>query len=122
MGKEALARIKINNKLEKAGWRFFATKEGPANISLELKTKMEINNANDLENIDENYTNSRMGFADYILKDEYNRPLVVLEAKRSKINPLSAKEQARDYAISLGAKYIILSNKCFSIINFFSYS
>ncbi len=110
MGKEALSRIKINNKLEKAGWRFFATKEGPANISLELKTKMEINNVNDLENIDESYTNSRMGFADYILKDEYNRPLVVLEAKRSKINPLSAKEQAREYAESLGAKYIILSN------------
>lgn len=109
-GKEALARIKINNKLEKAGWRFFATKEGPANISLELKTKIEIKNPNDLNNIDESYTNSRMGFADYILKDEYNRPLLVLEAKRSKINPLSAKEQAREYAESLGAKYIILSN------------
>lgn len=110
MGKEALARIKINKKLEDAGWRFFPSEKGNANISLELKTKIESINASDLDNIDENYTNERNGFADYILKDEYGKPLLVLEAKRSKIHPLTAKEQARDYAESLGARYIILSN------------
>jgi len=31
---EAIARIKINKMLEKAGWRFFDSPEGPANIIL----------------------------------------------------------------------------------------
>jgi type I restriction enzyme R subunit len=35
MPKEALARIKINRLLEEAGWRFFYTSEGKANIVLE---------------------------------------------------------------------------------------
>lgn len=110
MSKEALARIKINNKLIESGWRFFATAEGNANISLELHTKIDNPTKEDLENIDENFKNKRDGFADYILKDEYGKPLVVLEAKKQKINPLSAKEQAREYAESLGARYVILSN------------
>jgi len=108
--KEAYARILINKKLEDAGWRSITTKDGIANVDLETKAKIEIKSKADLDEIDENYTNSRMGFADYILKDEYGKPLVVLEAKRDKINPLSAKEQARDYAESLGARYVILSN------------
>lgn len=33
--KEAKARIKINKLLEEAGWRFFDTKEGKANVLLE---------------------------------------------------------------------------------------
>lgn len=110
MGKEALSRVKIDEKLKAAGWRFFPDQNGNANVSLELKTKLDVITKNDLENIDENYTNARNGFADYILKDEYGKPLVVLEAKRTKIHPLSAKEQARDYAESLGARYVILSN------------
>ncbi len=35
---EAMARIKINQMLEKAGWRFSNTPEGRANILLEGKT------------------------------------------------------------------------------------
>jgi type I restriction enzyme R subunit len=35
--KEASARIKINQLLEKSGWRFFATDKGKANIELEGK-------------------------------------------------------------------------------------
>jgi len=33
--KEANARIKINNLLETAGWRFFSTGDAPATIQLE---------------------------------------------------------------------------------------
>jgi len=33
--KEAHARIKINNYLEEAGWRFFDSPEGKSNILLE---------------------------------------------------------------------------------------
>ena len=38
--KEAKARIKINKLLEAAGWRFFDTNEGPANIQLEANVKI----------------------------------------------------------------------------------
>jgi hypothetical protein len=37
---EARARIKINQLLEKAGWRFFGDAHGPANIQLEAGTKI----------------------------------------------------------------------------------
>jgi len=40
MSKEAKARIKINKLLEEAGWRFFDSKEGKANIVQENKTKL----------------------------------------------------------------------------------
>ena len=39
MNKEAKARIKINKLLE-AGWRFLDSEDGPANIQLELHTKI----------------------------------------------------------------------------------
>jgi len=37
-------------------------------------------------------------------------PFIVLEAKSEKNNPLSAKEQARSYAVSQNCRFIILSN------------
>jgi type I restriction enzyme R subunit len=38
--KEAKARIKINKLLEEAGWRFFDTEKGKANILLENNVKI----------------------------------------------------------------------------------
>ena len=38
--KEATARIKINHLLEGAGWRFFDSKDGPANVVLEPNVKI----------------------------------------------------------------------------------
>ena len=40
MPTEAHYRIKINKLLEKAGWRFFDTEDGPANILLEGYTRI----------------------------------------------------------------------------------
>ena len=37
---EATARIKINKLLEEAGWRFFDSEEGKANILLENHVKI----------------------------------------------------------------------------------
>jgi len=39
MQKEAKARIKINELLKNAGWRFFDDKNGKANIVLENNTE-----------------------------------------------------------------------------------
>src|SRR5208282_1468835 len=50
------------------------------------------------------------GRADYLLKNSRTRPLCVVETKRFSIDPYSAKTQTKEYAISLDAPFIILSN------------
>ena len=103
--KEALARISINKLLEDAGWRFFPTEKGIANIQLEPNVKIK---QEDLDGIELKKTKN--GFVDYLLLDENGFPFVVVEAKKDAIHPLDAKEQARKYANSLRCKYIILTN------------
>lgn len=104
---EAHARIKINDLLKNSGWRFEDTSEGPANIQLEAGVKFA-----DLDKDLENATTSdgRRGSIDFLLLDKDKKPLVVVEAKRESIDPLSAKEQARNYARNKEARFIILSN------------
>ena len=105
VNKEALARIKINQLLIDAGWRFFDNEKGKSNIQLEPNTKIT------KETIDDLIQNgTKNGFVDYLLLDEQNFPLVVVEAKKEEKHPLEAKEQARKYANSLRCKYIILTN------------
>lgn len=50
------------------------------------------------------------GRADYLLKDSRTRPLAVVEAKRFSVDPYSAKQRAKEYAESLGAPFVVLSN------------
>ena len=107
MSKEAQARIKINKRLEESGWRFVADKNGPANIQLEAGVKFE-DLGDDFENAQTH--DKRRGAIDFLLLDKDGRPLVVVEAKKESIEPLSAKEQARNYARNVGARFIILSN------------
>jgi type I restriction enzyme R subunit len=105
--KEAKSRIKINKLLEESGWRFFDSEVGFANICVEPNVKLT---QKDIDEFGEDFEKTRNGFVDYLLLDEKNNPLIVLEAKKEGINPLFAKEQARKYANSLRAKYVILSN------------
>lgn len=100
--KEAKARLKINMLLSDAGWRLFDDENGPANVDVENKVEME--------NPGDDFENTRRGFVDYLLLDSNQKPIAILEAKRESIPPLSAKEQARDYANSLHVRYVILSN------------
>lgn len=102
LDKEAKARIKINKLLEEAGWRFFDDEQGKANILLESSVKMD--------ELGDDFEKSKTGFIDFLLLDENQNPLLVLEAKKSALSPLVGKEQARKYAISKRVKYIILSN------------
>lgn len=104
---EAQARIKINRYLETAGWRFEETTDGPANIELESGVKFS-ELGDDLENAVSR--SGTRGAIDFLLLDKDKRPLVVVEAKKESIDPLSAKEQARNYARNIGARFIILSN------------
>lgn len=107
MQKEAKARIKINDLLQKAGWRFFDNEKGPANIVLELNTKLTKKTIDDLGNDFEKLKN---GFIDFLLLDKEGFPYVVLEAKSEDKAPLDGKEQARKYAQSQNVRFIILSN------------
>lgn len=105
--KEAKARIKINKLLEDSGWRFEDSEKGKANIQLEAGVKF-----NELDENLENAVTSdgRRGAIDFLLLDKDGRALVVVEAKKESIDPLSAKEQARNYARNTGARFVILSN------------
>jgi len=105
--KEASARIKINKFLEDSGWRFYDSEQGKANIRLEAGVKF-----NELDENLENAVTSdgRRGAIDFLLLDKDGRALVVVEAKKTSIDPLSAKEQARNYARNIGARFVILSN------------
>lgn len=105
--KEAAARIKINRMLEVAGWRFFDDENGPANIVLEPNVKIA---KADLESLGEDLERTKNGFIDFLLLDKSGKPLIVLEAKSETKNPLTGKEQARKYARSQNARFVILSN------------
>ncbi|MBU0620150.1 type I restriction enzyme HsdR N-terminal domain-containing protein, partial [Patescibacteria group bacterium] len=114
--KEAKARIKINKLLEQAGWRFFdlpasdaqaGNEKGQANISLEPNVKLT---QKDIDAFGEDFESTKNGFIDFLLLDEKGFPLVILEAKKEDKNPLDGKEQARKYAHTENARFVILSN------------
>jgi type I restriction enzyme, R subunit len=86
MSTEADARMLIDKLLEQAGW------------SITNKAQVSTEEA------------AADGRADYLLKDTRSRPLAVLEAKRFAIDPYTAKEQAKAYALTLKAPFVILSN------------
>jgi type I restriction enzyme R subunit len=95
MPTEADSRIVIDRKLREAGWNIedanqVATEEPAAD-----------------------------GRADYLLLDSRGRPLAVNEAKRFSKDPTTAKIQAEEYARSLKAPFIFLSNG--EVIYFWDY-
>ena len=104
---EATARIKINQLLEAAGWRFFADANGPANIRLEPGVDLK---PAELEGLGADFEQAGRGFVDFLLLDDRGFPLLALEAKSEDKEPLVGKEQARTYARSLNCRFVILSN------------
>jgi len=50
------------------------------------------------------------GRADYVLMDQRGRPLAIIEAKRTAIEPYAAKQQALPYAKKIEAPFIFLTN------------
>jgi type I restriction enzyme R subunit len=107
MSKEAKARIKINKLLEEAGWRFFDSDKGPANITLETNVKIT---KSSLDEFGDDFEKTSKGFVDFLLLEENKFPIVVLEAKSESKDPLDGKEQARKYAKGLTVRFVILSN------------
>lgn len=104
---EAHARIRINQLLTEGGWRFFDNEEGKANILLENHVKIS---QKEIDAWGNDYEKVKSGSLDFLLVDSNNNPICVLEAKKESLHPLVAKEQARKYANTVGAQFIILSN------------
>lgn len=113
MKNEAHARIKINQLLQEAGWRFFDDENGKANILLENQVKIT---QKEFDAWGNDYEKTKNGSLDFLLVDSNNKPICVLEAKKESLHPLVAKEQARKYAKTVGAQHVILSN---GIVHYF---
>jgi type I restriction enzyme, R subunit len=106
--KEATARIRINQLLAQAGWRFFAENGKPANIALEANVTLVRSEIDDLGN---DFESEGKGYIDFLLLDDRGKPLVVLEAKSETKHPLDGKEQARAYAKGKAqCRFVLLSN------------
>jgi len=111
---ETDARILIDDLLRKAGW-------DPADKS-QVLTEVPIHDvswmvaeppspygpsSNDATSESDKTSIRR---ADYILLDRRGRSLAVIEAKRSAIEPYTAKQQTLPYAEKIGAPFIFLTN------------
>lgn len=83
---EAFSRILIDKALEASGWDLLNSKQ----VRFEY--------------------HAQGGRADYLLLSPIGTVLGVLEAKREDRDPYDAKEQARGYAQTVGAPFVILSN------------
>jgi type I restriction enzyme, R subunit len=82
---EAFSRVLLDRALGESGW----------DLLDEKKVRFELH--------------GKSGRADYVLRGQYG-PLCVLEAKKEDADPYDAKEQARRYAETLKAPFVILSN------------
>lgn len=84
MTPEDYARKTIDSLLQQVGWAFKVEEHAPGA--------------------------ERAGFADYVLYDDDGTAVALLEAKSAEKDALVGKEQAREYATSLGIGYVMLSN------------
>src|SRR5690606_7176919 len=62
------------------------------------------------ESLGADFEKSAKGFIDFLLLDKDGKPMIVLEAKSEDKDPRIGKEQARKYARSQNARFVILSN------------
>lgn len=109
MSTEAQARITINRLLEEAGWRFVEDVEGRA-ANVRCEHRVARRKLADIADLGRDFDHAPNGFVDYVLLGPDGRAVALVEAKRESIDPLTAKEQARAYAESLGVVHIFLSN------------
>lgn len=111
---EADARIVVDDMLRQAGW-------DPADKS-QVLTEVLIRDTSWMvaePNAPYGHRPSRKlrdgdevptGRADYVLMDRRGRPLAIIEAKRTAMEPYAAKQQALPYAKKIGSPFIFLTN------------
>lgn len=87
-------RLLIDLMIREAGWDILTAKgaKHPAKACIEVEVQGMPNN-------------KEKGFADYVLFGDDGKPLAVIEAKRSSVDPHVGEQQARLYADCLEAEY-----------------
>ncbi|MDD5198389.1 MAG: DEAD/DEAH box helicase family protein [Terrimicrobiaceae bacterium] len=103
--KETDARILIDLLLRDAGWDPADKSQVRTEVAAVSATPDEVSSL-----VQEAPVAYSSGRCDYVLADSNSRPLAVIEAKRGKIDPYTAKQQALPYAKRIGAPFIFLSN------------
>ena len=107
--KETDARILIDDRLRSAGWDPTDKSQVLTSVSIRNQT------SSSGENLEGHFLAAEAEEfyfcqADYVLLDQRGRSLAVIEAKKQKIDPSTAKQQPLPYARSIGAPFIFLSN------------
>ncbi len=121
---EADARIVIDDLLKQAGWNPADKSQILTEVSLSSRhegvaePQAEYGNRSFSETADGDEVPS--GRVDYVMMDQRGRPLAIIEAKRSAIEPYTAKQQALPYAKKIGAPFIFLTNG--ELIYFWDYT
>lgn len=116
---EADARIEIDSLLRKAGWTPSDKSQVLTEFSIScIKSKID-DRSTDIGIIDPGGLVSS-GKADYILLNQRGRPIAVIEAKKTGIDPYVARQQALPYAQRIDAPFIFLTNG--ELIYFWDYN
>lgn len=113
---EADARIVIDDLLRLAGWDPADKSQVLTEYSAYGRDRFKSGFVGDISGgadgavLTEDGDHVPTGRADYVLQDRRGRPLAIVEAKRSAIEPYAAKQQALPYAKRIGAPFIFLTN------------
>jgi type I restriction enzyme R subunit len=111
---EADSRIVIDDLLRQAGWDPVDKSQVLTEVSIRDTSWMVAEQVPPY-----GYKSSRKtqdgdevptGRTDYVLMDRRGRPLAIIEAKRTAIEPYTAKQQALPYAKRIGSPFIFLTN------------
>ena len=111
---EADARIVIDELLRQAGWdpadKSQVLTEVPLRDTHKVISDFNSPYGHKSNRKTENNDETPTGRTDYVLLDRRGRPLAIIEAKRTAIEPYTAKQQALPYAKRIGSPFIFLTN------------
>jgi len=85
----------IDGLLVKVGWNI----DNRSEVVTEYKITAEPNMISEQQPADSD------GFVDYMLFDRHQKPLAIIEAKRTSRDPIAGKQQAEEYATGIKNKY-----------------
>lgn len=89
---ETTRRFLIDSQLADVGWHLKSSPSNQPDVVEEMEVEYQP-------------TNSGKGYADYVLPDDDGKPLAVIEAKKTAIDPETGRTQASDYADGLEKRY-----------------
>jgi type I restriction enzyme R subunit len=114
ISKETDARIVIDELLRQAGWEPADKSQVLTEVSIRDTSWMVAEPTSpygpQVTSRTQDGDEIPTGRADYVLMNRRGRPLAIIEAKRTAIEPYTAKQQALPYAKKIGSPFIFLTN------------